>query len=280
MITELFILGSVLHTGHNIKEYERNKERASRITDQAFFEWNNSQDKLREQCFSTEASLEKLFNRRQSIFNTTIPFFVDVMSPLKKANCLELSEIALVEQMQKRIVSFSKISTEIHMSQAKAPYNPDFLTYFLFGISGYTNQMKKQSEFSISQAEIVSKGAKAYTIQCEVTIEYLKYLEMQCDIMAGLSMRFNMILIQLLQAFKKIVDQKGEEKKLYSLEDRKLMRSCFRFLEAINILTDANLLDGDEVSESFLKAIEYGQNQLANINQLIGAQYNNIINYK
>lgn len=280
MITELYILGSVLRTGYNIKESGRNKERASKISEQAFLTLNDSQDKLRAQCFSTEASLEKLFNRRQSIFNTTVPFFVSVMNPLKKANYLAPSEISLVEQMQNRIVNFSKITTEVHMSQTKSPYNPDLLTYFLFGISGYTNQKRKQSEFSVAQAKILSKGAQAYTTQSEITIDYLKYLATQCDIMAELSMRFNLILIQLLQAFKKIVDQKGGEKTLYTLEDRTLMRTCFRFLEAITLLTDANLLDGDEISKSFLTAIEYGQNQLASINQLIGSQYNNLINYR
>lgn len=273
MIIETLIVAKGLYDLHETKN---NKERAAKINDEAIQTIVEAKSNIKLQFSATENNLLKLANRRKAIYTMTFQYFLKVMEPLKKVN-LSSDDKLLMDSLQGKVEEYSQLTTQTGISKTSLSSTEAITSYLLFGAPGY---LRKKSELAVDQSKVLRKGAESFEKHATTVVNFLKYIEVQCSVMSELTMKFNALLIECLNLFQGIVEEKGPNKALYNEDDRQLMRLCFNIADAIKKITDPAILKDDEVTKEFENAIIFGKQHLGVVSDMIAAQRNNLQQYK
>lgn len=264
MLIQLLVGGK---TVLDLIEANDNQKKANTVRVDAFEKLSEIQLQLKNQAEKTDMALEKLANRRKSIYEMSIPEFIKIVDILELIEPSEENKkISLEVKTSFKDFSVIKNSHAIHKTDLKN--SEAICSYLLFGIGGYS---RKKSELQLNQANTMSRNAKAVETHSNNILEFMKYTEEQCENMSNVIVKLNILFIKSLHVLKKIVEVNGEDKLKYNRADREQIRLCFNLIDALKQLTNVNLLENDEVAEEFVQAIAFGEQCLSSIEGNIAA---------
>lgn len=238
-------------------KYERE---ARNVNYEAFSMVEAALRKRNSQCEKLNSTLIKLANRKKGIMGSSLPKFVSNYEQIKRIDFEELHSVDGLNTLALRPENLNGINNMISVSGVQMS-DKEILGTFLFSLeySGISGAIKKDAKINLDIA--YTRGDEAEVIAHNIDSERiaLEGINDKADSLLKLLAQMNALFLKSIQYTSGIIEQRGLNKKNYSVEDKKALMNCMNFAKAISDVLKAPLFDSNgKLSNQIDKTLSTG----------------------
>lgn len=244
---------------------------ADRINVKALNKLGDVQRKQREKEERTKQALEKLANRKRGIIATSIKDFINVYEKIMMVQFNESDGIKQLENSNLSPVIIDEMKTMVSVAGYALTPNQTVATFLvgMLKLSGISNIIAKEAELNATVARIRKRQADVASSQAETIIVALEGIYQRAERMAKLLAQLNVLFRKSIETTRVIIEKNGQDRRNYSVNEKKYIQNCLNFADAIKKILDVPLFDETgEMTVKSIAAIETGEKYLKELNKI------------
>ena len=256
MLTEALIVtaGKVVYDMH---KSDKLNEQAERRSKKSFSRIADAQIAQKEAEEEMNNAVLRLTNRKRAILSTSMKDF------LESDGVRELGEFtpAVVEDLH------TQISAAQNMPQMPVITKNVVVGWLLGGLFGaVSSSIVDDSKRNLDLARMQSRQADVIAQQSKgVSLAYQAVTE-RASSMTEVLTKLNMLFVRGVRYTGALIEERGGDKRNYTLEDRKSLAVCVNLAGAVKSILDAPIIDREgKITQKSLETIQLGERCLQEI---------------
>lgn len=269
MLTEAVIAVTVGKVVHDMRESDRLNEQAERKSVKSFSRIAEAQIAQKEAEETMNNAVLRLVNRKKAILSTSMRNFLEVYEKLIKINFLESDGIRELGEFTPAIVEdlHTQISAVQNMPQMPVITKNVVVGWLIGGLFGaVSSSIVDDSKRKLDLARMQSRQADVIAQQSKgVSLAYQAVTERAAS-MTDVLTKLNMLFIRGIRYTNALIEEKGGDRRNYTLEDRKSLAVCVNLAGAVKSVLDAPIIDREgKITQKSLETIQLGERCLQEI---------------
>lgn len=257
----------------NVNDSEKMDEQAVKKNIKSFTKVSEAELNQSKEAETMVKATVKLSNRKKAVLSTTMDSFVSLYGRIKKINFIESDGIKELDLNLPKMVE--EINTQITV--VGNINNPPTITrnvvigWLTGGIVGaLAGSLTDDAKRNLDTARLQARKAEAAVAQIEtVTLAY-KAITERVNRMADALTKLNYLFMKSIQHTNEIIDKNGQDKTMYSKEERRDLGICVNLAGTIKNMIDAPIIDEKgELTELSIRAVLNGENCLKQLNSIL-----------
>ncbi len=214
-------------------------------------------------------SLQRLFNRKKAILQTSLQHFLITYEKIIKINFLPSDGIRELDSftpaVRKEIVQVGSI---VQKGFDSPTITKGVVAGFLFGgicgaaLASIKDDAKKELDLAKLQAK------RAAVIEEQARAKKLSYhmIEQKANQIADVLTKCNIMFEKNLGSSDEIIEKNGMDRKKYSEDERKILATCINIAGAVKSLIDLTILqENGEINQKIESIVKLGNDILMNV---------------
>ena len=268
MLTEALIVtaGKVVYDMH---KSDKLNEQAERRSKKSFSRIADAQIAQKEAEEEMNNAVLRLTNRKRAILSTSMKDFLEVYEKLIKINFLESDGVRELGEFTPAVVEdlHTQISAAQNMPQMPVITKNVVVGWLLGGLFGaVSSSIVDDSKRNLDLARMQSRQADVIAQQSKgVSLAYQAVTE-RASSMTEVLTKLNMLFVRGVRYTGALIEERGGDKRNYTLEDRKSLALCVNLAGAVKSILDAPIIDREgKITQKSLETIQLGERCLQEI---------------
>ena len=219
---------------------------ARHVNYEAFTMVEAASRKFQTQREKLDETLTKLANRKRGIIGSSLTKFVNVYERIKRIDFDEMHSVDAEKSLALRPENLSAINQMISVSGVQMSTEQTLGTFlFSWEYGGIGGAIKKEARINLDVAYTRSDEAEVIAHQTDTARLAVEGITDKAESVLKLLTQMNALFLKSLQHTSEIIDQRGSNKRNYSVDDKKALMNCMNFAKAISDILKAPLFDSN-----------------------------------
>ncbi len=269
MILEAIGAVTVGKVVHDMRESDRLNEQAEKKNLKSFSRIAEAQIAQREAEETMNSAVLRLTNRKRAVLSSSMKDFLKVYEKLVKINFVESDGIRELDNFTPAIAEdlHTQISAVQNMPQTPVITKNVVVGWLIGGIFGaVTSSIVDDSKKNLDLARMQSRQADVIAQQAKgIGLAYQAITE-RASAMTDVLTKLNILFIKGIQYTDSLIEERGRDKRNYTLEDRKSLAACINLAGVVKSILDTPIIDTEgEITKKSLETIQLGEHCLQEI---------------